>query len=108
MSAPMKELEADRFRGLAHGDNPVLTWMAYNMVAMRDAAGNVKPDKRTPGEDRRPGGDDHGAGQGDAARPGCGTRCMHLVTTSGMSGSCEVLGDQRRRAVGVLVAFVFC
>ena len=51
MSAPMKELEKLIVsRGLAHGDNPVLTWMAYNMVAMRDAAGNVKPDKKNSGE----------------------------------------------------------
>lgn len=51
MSAPMKELEKLIVSGaLAHGDNPVLTWMAYNMVAMRDAAGNVKPDKKNSGE----------------------------------------------------------
>ncbi len=31
---------------IAHGDNPVLTWMAHNLVAMRDPAGNLKPDKR--------------------------------------------------------------
>ena len=51
MSAPMKEVEKLIVAGhLAHGDNPVLTWMAYNMVAMRDAAGNVKPDKKNSGE----------------------------------------------------------
>jgi len=31
---------------LRHGDNPVLTWMAHNLVAVKDAAGNIKPDKR--------------------------------------------------------------
>jgi len=47
MSAPMKELERMIVSGLiAHGDNPVLTWMAHNLVAMRDPAGNLKPDKR--------------------------------------------------------------
>lgn len=30
---------------LAHGDNPVLTWMAANAVAAEDVAGNVKPMK---------------------------------------------------------------
>ena len=51
MSAPMKEVEKLIVSGqLAHGDNPVLTWMAYNMVAQRDAAGNVKPDKKNSGE----------------------------------------------------------
>ena len=46
MSAPMKELEklilSER---LAHGNNPVLTWMADNLVAREDPAGNIKPDK---------------------------------------------------------------
>ena len=28
-----------------HGDNPVLTWMADNLVAIKDPAGNLKPDK---------------------------------------------------------------
>lgn len=47
MSAPMKEMERLIVNGgLAHGDNPVLTWMAHNLVAMRDPAGNLKPDKR--------------------------------------------------------------
>lgn len=47
MSPPMKKLEELIVGGkLAHGDNPVLTWMAYNLVAVRDPAGNIKPDKR--------------------------------------------------------------
>lgn len=47
MSPPMKELEKlIASKRLAHGDNPVLTWMASNMVAVRDPAGNIKPDKR--------------------------------------------------------------
>lgn len=46
MSAPMKELEKLILGNkLAHGNNPVLTWMASNLVATRDAAGNIKPDK---------------------------------------------------------------
>ncbi|MFN8493830.1 MAG: terminase TerL endonuclease subunit [Caldilineaceae bacterium] len=46
MSAPMKELEKLILSGkLAHGDNPVLTWMADNLVARVDPAGNIKPDK---------------------------------------------------------------
>ncbi|MBX3014844.1 MAG: terminase large subunit [Caldilineaceae bacterium] len=46
LSAPMKELERlvldDR---LAHGGNPVAAWMADNLVARQDPAGNIKPDK---------------------------------------------------------------
>jgi len=30
---------------LAHGGNPVLTWMAHNVVIRQDPSGNVKPDK---------------------------------------------------------------
>ena len=30
---------------LAHGNNPVLTWMADNLVVATDAAANIKPDK---------------------------------------------------------------
>lgn len=49
MSPPMKKLEELIVGGkLAHGSNPVLTWMAYNLVAVRDPAGNIKPDKRDP------------------------------------------------------------
>lgn len=47
MSPPMKKLEELVVGGkLAHGDNPVLTWMAHNLVATQDPAGNIKPDKR--------------------------------------------------------------
>lgn len=46
MSAPTKELERLIGNGsLAHGGHPVLTWMAGNVVASSDAAGNIKPDK---------------------------------------------------------------
>lgn len=47
MSPPMKKLEElITSGGLAHGDNPVLTWMAHNVVALADPAGNIKPDKK--------------------------------------------------------------
>ena len=46
MSGPMKELEKLVLQHrLAHGNNPVLTWMADNLVAVEDPAGNIKPDK---------------------------------------------------------------
>ncbi len=46
MSGPMKELERlVASRKLAHGNQPVLTWMADNLVAREDPAGNIKPDK---------------------------------------------------------------
>ena len=46
MSPPMKELEKIILgHKLAHGNNPVLTWMADNLVAAVDPAGNIKPDK---------------------------------------------------------------
>jgi len=46
MSGPMKELEKLILgHKLAHGGNPVLTWMADNLVAREDPAGNIKPDK---------------------------------------------------------------
>ena len=46
MSPPMKELERlVMSHQIAHGDNPVLNWMADNVVASMDAAGNLKPDK---------------------------------------------------------------
>ena len=51
MSAPMKELEKLIVsRALRHGDNPVLTWMAHNLVATKDPAGNLKPDKKASNE----------------------------------------------------------
>jgi phage terminase large subunit-like protein len=46
MSAPMKELEKLVLsRQLSHGGNRVLAWMADNVVASMDPAGNIKPDK---------------------------------------------------------------
>ncbi len=46
MSGPMKELEKLVLgKRLAHGGHPVMAWMADNVVASQDAAGNVKPDK---------------------------------------------------------------
>ena len=46
MSPPMKELETLILgHKLAHGNNPVLNWMANNLVAREDPAGNIKPDK---------------------------------------------------------------
>lgn len=46
MSPAMKELEKLIVGGgLAHGGNPVLAWMASNLVATLDPAGNIKPDK---------------------------------------------------------------
>lgn len=47
MSPPMKELEKLILgHKIAHGNNPVLNWMAANLVADTDAAGNIKPDKQ--------------------------------------------------------------
>lgn len=46
MSGPMKELERRLIaRELAHGGNKVLRWMASNVSAKQDEAGNIKPDK---------------------------------------------------------------
>lgn len=46
MSPPMKDLgNLIATKRLAHGNNPVLNWMADNLVATEDAAGNIKPDK---------------------------------------------------------------
>ena len=46
MSPPMKELERlIRSKKIRHGNNPVLTWMADNLVARMDPSGNIKPDK---------------------------------------------------------------
>jgi phage terminase large subunit-like protein len=46
MSSPMKEFHRLVLeQRLAHGGHPVLRWMADNVVARQDAAGNVKPDK---------------------------------------------------------------
>ena len=46
MSPPTKELLKLVLSGkLRHGDHPVLTWMADNVVVTMDPAENVKPDK---------------------------------------------------------------
>src|SRR5512139_1340646 len=46
MSPPMKELERlVMSHQIAHGNNPVMNWMADNVVAATDPAGNIKPDK---------------------------------------------------------------
>ncbi|MEZ4714291.1 MAG: terminase TerL endonuclease subunit [Caldilineaceae bacterium] len=46
MSPPAKELEKLVLsEDLAHGGNPVLSWMADNLVVRIDPAGNIKPDK---------------------------------------------------------------
>ena len=46
MSPPMKDLERMVPKHqISHGNNPVLTWMADNLVARLDPAGNIKPDK---------------------------------------------------------------
>lgn len=46
MSGPTKELlNLVLSKKLRHGGNPVLRWMADNMVVKQDPAGNVKPDK---------------------------------------------------------------
>ena len=46
LSPAMKELEREYLSGeLKHRDNPVLKWMAANVVAKTDPAGNYMPDK---------------------------------------------------------------
>ena len=51
MSAPMQETEKIILsEKLLHQYNPVLTWMASNVTAQMDAAGNVKPDKKKSSE----------------------------------------------------------
>lgn len=46
MAAPTKELEKMIIgQEIAHGGNPVLSWMASNVVIKEDASGNMKPDK---------------------------------------------------------------
>ena len=45
-SEPMKDAEALILsRELAHNGHPVLSWCISNMVATKDPAGNLKPDK---------------------------------------------------------------
>lgn len=47
MNAPAKLLENLVTAGrLAHGGNPVLRWMASNVIVETDAAGNIKPSKK--------------------------------------------------------------
>ena len=47
MSPPMKELYKLLLEGkFIHGSNPVLRWMAGNVVAEIDAAENIKPSKK--------------------------------------------------------------
>lgn len=46
MNPPMQDLERMiPKQQISHGNNPVLTWMADNLVARLDPAGNMKPDK---------------------------------------------------------------
>ena len=46
MNPAMKETERQILtKILQHGDNPVLNWMASNVMAKKDPAGNIKPDK---------------------------------------------------------------
>jgi phage terminase large subunit-like protein len=47
MSPPMKDLQVliGKYQ-IAHGDNPILTWNADNVIATMDPAGNIKPDKQ--------------------------------------------------------------
>lgn len=46
MSPPSKELFKLLMEGsIIHGGNPVLKWMAQNVVMRQDPAGNIKPDK---------------------------------------------------------------
>lgn len=51
MNPAMKALEVAIAEGrLGHGNHPVLNWMADNLVARMDPAGNVKPDKNASSE----------------------------------------------------------
>ena len=46
LSPALKELEREYLSGeLKHGDNPVLRWMASNLVVKKDVADNYLPDK---------------------------------------------------------------
>lgn len=46
MSPPSKELFKLLMEGnIIHGGNPVLRWMAGNVVMRQDPAGNINPDK---------------------------------------------------------------
>ena len=47
MSAPTKHLhKLVMSKGIEHGGNPVLRWMAGNVAIDDDAAGNMKPSKK--------------------------------------------------------------
>lgn len=47
LNPPMRELERlNTARMIDHGGNPVLTWMASNLVARRDVNNNLAPDKK--------------------------------------------------------------
>ena len=51
MNEPMKEvLRLVLQSALNHGNNPVLTWMASNIVVRTDPSGNLRPDKEKSGE----------------------------------------------------------
>ena len=51
MTAPTKELmNCVLTRRIRHDGNPVLRWMASNMVVQQDPAGNLKPDKAKSSE----------------------------------------------------------
>lgn len=51
LSAPSRELEKLVLGAtLRHGNNPVLRWMARNVVVEQDAAGNLRPSKRASTE----------------------------------------------------------
>ena len=46
MASPTKEFERlIHSKEIAHGNNPVLSWMISNVVMRQDPAGNIKPDK---------------------------------------------------------------
>ena len=51
MSPAVKALEVATIRRkIAHGNNPVLSWMADNLILLSDPAGNRKPDKAKSNE----------------------------------------------------------
>ena len=50
MTAPMKQmLKLTLSKQIVHGGHPVLRWMAGNVSADSDPAGNLKPNKKTSG-----------------------------------------------------------
>ena len=54
MSPPAKEMFKLLMEGnIIHGGNPVLRWMAGNVVMRQDPSGNIKPDKKNPSKNRR-------------------------------------------------------